>query len=240
MLDWLLTPLSGSTLHHVDAAVAWHARLMALAWGLLMPLGAMAARYFKIAPGQDWPRELDNRLWWHAHRTLQYGGMALAALGVALPVCLRSPGASTAGWHGWLGWLLLALGAIQIVGGVWRGSKGGPTAASMRGDHYDMTPRRRWFERLHKSIGWLALLLAVVVIGLGLRAADAPRWMPALLGLWWSLLGIYAWRLQRAGRCIDTYQAIWGPDPRHPGNRRAPIGLGVQRPDLDPSASRQG
>ena len=38
------------------------------------------------------------------------------------------------------------------------------------------------------------------------------------------------WRLQRQGRCIDTYQAIWGPDPRHPGNRLKPVGWGVRRP----------
>jgi hypothetical protein len=102
-----------------------------------------------------------------------------------------------------------------------------------------MTPRRRWFERLHKSIGWLAVLLALVVIGLGLKAADAPRWMPGMLALWWTVLGLWAWRLQRAGRCIDTYQAIWGPDPRHPGNQRAPIGLGVTRPGLDLQVPRQ-
>jgi hypothetical protein len=35
--------------------------------------------------------------------------------------------------------------------------------------------------------------------------------------------------LQRAGRCIDTYQAIWGLDPDLPGNRRRPIGFGIVR-----------
>jgi hypothetical protein len=217
---------------------------MVLAWGVLLPLGALAARYFKIAPGQDWPHELDRRLWWHAHRGLQYTGMALALIGVALVAWPRAEGAP-AGiwaalpvwpvWHSRLGWLTLALGALQIVAGSLRGSKGGPTSDTLRGDHYDMTRRRQWFERLHKSGGWLAVLLACVVIALGLRAADAPRWMPALLALWWGALAVWAWRLQSAGHCVDTYQAIWGPDARHPGNRLPPIGWGVRRPRVDTS-----
>lgn len=28
---------------------------------------------------------------------------------------------------------------------------------------------------------------------------------------------------------IDTYQAIWGPDPEHPGAKRKPTGFGVRR-----------
>jgi hypothetical protein len=54
--------------------------------------------------------------------------------------------------------------------------------------------------------------------------------MPLVLALWWALLGAAFARWQRAGRCIDTYQAIWGPDPAHPGNRRPPVGWGVRRP----------
>lgn len=232
MIDWLLTPLSGSALHHVAPAVSWHARGMVLAWGVLLPLGALVARYCKVTPRQDWPRELDNKFWWHAHRTLQYAGVGLALAAVALLLWAGggdSAAAESHRTHRVLGWTVLALGVLQVALGSLRGSKGGPTAATMRGDHYDMTPHRQWFERLHKSLGWLAVALAVPAIALGLRAADAPRWMPLVLGLWWAALAVAAWRLQRAGRCLDTYQAIWGPDPVHPGNRRPPIGWGVHR-----------
>lgn len=167
MIEWLFMPLSGSAVHQLAPAVAWHARLMVL------------------------------------------------------------------------GWTLLALGVLQIVFGALRGSKGGPTSLSLRGDHYDMTARRQWFERLHKGLGWLALALVLPAIALGLRAADAPRWMSLILAAWWLVLRLAAWRLQRAGRCIDTYQAIWGPDPAHPGNRRTPIGLGVHRPDLTQVSQRK-
>ncbi|MGA7199891.1 hypothetical protein [Roseiarcus sp.] len=53
--------------------------------------------------------------------------------------------------------------------------------------------------------------------------------MPLVLALWWMTLLGAAITLQRAGRCLDTYQAIWGPDPSLPGNRRKPIGWGVSR-----------
>ena len=231
MYDWLMTPLSGALAHDIAPALAWHARAMLLAWGLLLPLGVLMARYYRITPTQDWPRQLDNKLWWHAHRWLQYAGIAAMSLGLVLVLPWGPPASIhvAAIWHATLGWGLCALGWLQIVGAWLRGSKGGPSDAQCRGDHCDMTPRRRNFERLHKSLGCLALLLAVAVIGLGLVTAYALRWMPAALTGWVAVLVIWAVRLQRQGRCADTYQAIWGADLTHPGNRRAPIGWGIRR-----------
>ncbi len=230
MADWLLTPLSGSATHHIAPWAMWHARCMVLAWAVLLPLGALVARFFKVLPGQDWPRKLDHPAWWHAHRALQWVGVGCMALGLAL-VWGQGAGASgLAQLHRGAGWLVCALGALQIASGLARGSKGGPTATQLRGDHYDMTPWRCQFERLHKGLGWLAVLAAVAVVALGLALADVPRWMALLLALWWLALAAAFVRLQRAGRCIDTYQAIWGPDRRHPGNRLEPIGWGVRRP----------
>ncbi len=229
-LEWWLMPLSGASEHQPPGWLVWHARAMVAAWAVLLPLGVLAARYFKVTPRQDWPRVLDNKAWWHAHRGLQYLGMALAAVGLVLAWNQGAQASASGWWHHFIGWAVLALGAGQLISAWARGSKGGPTAPTMRGDHYDMTPHRRWFERLHKGLGWLALLLAMLAIGTGLVAADAPRWMPAVLLLWWGGLATLAWRWQRQGRCIDTYQAIWGPDPRHPGNRLPATGWGVRRP----------
>ena len=94
--------------------------------------------------------------------------------------------------------------------------------------------RRIIFEHIHKSAGYLLLALTVLALCTGLYAADAPRWMPVALGAWWIIMAGVFVALQRAGRCIDTYQAIWGLDPELPGNRRRPIGLGiVRRPVTD-------
>jgi hypothetical protein len=229
-LEWLNTPLSGSGPHHIAPWAMWHARCMVMAWGVLLPLGALVARFFKVLPGQDWPRVLDHKGWWHAHRVLQWLGVGLMALGLWL-VWGHAGGTSTlAAWHAGSGWAVCGLGALQVVGALARGSKGGPTDTRLRGDHYDMTRWRLVFERLHKGLGWLGVLSAVAVTVLGLLLSDAPRWMALALALWWLLLVLAFAALQRAGRCIDTYQAIWGPGRQHPGNHLRPTGWGVRRP----------
>lgn len=231
MLDWWLASLSGATAHQIEASFAWHGRLMVLAWSVLAPAGLLWARYWKIAPRQDFPRVLDDKRWWHAHRGLQ----SLAALATAVALWLGWRDAAALGvspaalWHHWLGWLVCIAVLVQIAHGLARGSKGGPTDTQMRGDHYDMTPRRIAFERIHKSLGWLTLATAWVATLLGLWLADAPRWMLAAVLLWWLVLAVAWVAWQRAGRCVDTYQAIWGTAADLPGMARAPIGWGVRR-----------
>jgi hypothetical protein len=67
MVEWLLTPISGALGHTIAPWASWHGRLMVLSWSFLLPLGMLAARYFKVTPKQDWPRMLDNKLWWRTH-----------------------------------------------------------------------------------------------------------------------------------------------------------------------------
>ena len=220
--------------------VQWHGRLMVLAWVILLPLGVLIARFFKITPHQSWPASLDNKFWWHCHRLLQYSGVALMTVAAVLAIRHASLASSPAPLHGVIGFMVIGLGWLQILGGWLRGSKGGPKGgpggsdtADVRGDHYDMTPRRVAFEYVHKSLGWVALALTIPATGLGLWITDAPRWMPLTLAIWWALLIAAFAQLQRQGRCFDTYQAIWGPDPIHPGNRRKPIGWGVRRVEAE-------
>ena len=242
MVSWLLSPVDSSRPHDVDAATSWHGRLMVLIWAILFPAGILAARFFKIMPGQDWPRIVDNKHWWQTHLFTQYTGGAL--LLIALPLALYSTGTSQDAFvdgHHVLGWSVALLAAWQFLGGWLRGTKGGPTDpspdGSLRGDHYDMTRRRRLFEYAHKIGGYAALLTATAAIVTGLYAANAPRWMWLGLIGWWGLLIVLAVRLQAKGLARDTYEAIWGPDNQHPGNRLRPIGLGVKRLGETNSAS---
>jgi hypothetical protein len=216
MIAWLLAPLDPDRAHLLDMTVAWHGRLMVLAWGVLAPVGVVAARFFKVLPGQDWPRELDNRFWWRTHLTCQYAAGAAMLLGFVL--AWRSGGATAGLAHRLLGFAVLALGAAQFAAGWLRGSKGGPTDPVLRGDHYDMTPRRRLFESVHKSLGYVALALGAAAILTGLHAANAPVWMWLAILSWWAALAALFARLQRRNAIVPTYQAIWGPDPIHPGN----------------------
>ena len=240
MVDWLLAPIDVSRGHDVGALVAWHGRLMVLAWAVLLPLGILMARFFKVMPGQDWPNHLDNKTWWHTHLTTQYLGGALMIVGLWLIVWQPAEDSSV-DLHGVFGWAVTVLAGLQFLSGWFRGTKGGPTDprpdGSLRGDHYDMSPRRRLFELLHKSCGYVALLVACGATLTGLWSANGPRWMWIAILIWWGLLIIVFIRLQKQGRAFDTYQAIWGPDPHHPGNRVTPGGLGAHRPDGQQDAS---
>ncbi len=233
MIEWLLSPIDAGRVHAVSEAVAWHGRSMTLAWGFLVPVGVLAARFFKILPGQDWPRMLDSNAWWLTHRIVHYAAGVLTMAGLVLVLRgLMQLGAS--GTHAIFGWAVVALACGQFLGGWFRGSKGGPTDphadGSLRGDHYDMTRRRLAFEYLHKIGGYLALAIATGAIITGMWRANAPLWMWLGIGAWWLCLALAFALLQRAGRAFDTYQAIWGPDPQHPGNARRPIGIGISRP----------
>jgi hypothetical protein len=236
MLEWLLTPIDPQRGHELSLAIAWHGRLMVFAWAILLPVGALIARFGKVTPRQRWPEVIDNRAWWHSHLLLQYLG-GVCVLGALACVALAPRTGVASGFHAWFGWSVVALCLSQFFGGWFRGSKGGPTDTQMRGDHYDMTRRRRVFEYLHKSIGWIAVALSIAAVLSGLNLTNAPRWMFLVLPVWWAVLVGVGVVLQRRGRAIDTYQAIWGPDARHPGNQRTPIGWGVRRL-ADPGPSR--
>ena len=229
LIAWLLAPASGSSTHDVAPWLSWHGRLMVLGWGVAIPVGALLARFFKVLPRQNWPHNLDNQYWWHAHRGFQYSGVLLMSLGAWLAWGNSAGVSAAAQIHGWCGWTLVFLGWLQVAGGLWRGSKGGPTDNhGLRGDHYDMTPRRLQFERLHKLVGYIALLGSVVAIQLGLFLSDAPRWMWLGIWMWWVTYLVIFVVLQRQGRCMNTYQAIWGTDLKHPGNQLGHWGWGMK------------
>lgn len=240
----LLCPMGGAPATELDMFTAWHGRLMVLAWGIAAPLAILVARFYKVMPGQRWPAELDDKTWWHGHRALNYLAVALTLAAAVLIVGRQRHGGSWRELHALLGWSVLALAVLQVLSAHLRGSKGGPTAPRLdaqgqvldvRGDHYDMSWRRRCFEYFHKSVGHLTWVLSWMALLAGLNLAHAPYWMGLSLGLWWLFMLLAAWWLQRAGRCLDTYQAIWGNDPRHPGNRMQPIGWGVRRIPPEPS-----
>jgi hypothetical protein len=247
MIDWLVAPIDATRPHDVGGLMSWHARSMVAAWAVLVPAGILAARYLKVTPWQDWPRELDNRTWWNLHRGAQYSAGVLMLVGLVLVLAHQGPVASVTpqAWlHRWLGWAVMVLAGVQFASGWTRGTKGGPNApapdGSPRGDHFDMTPRRVAFEWVHKSAGTVAALLAVATILSGLWQLNAPHWMWFLLALWWGALVMAVAVLERVVGAHDTYQAIWGPDPALPGNRRRPIGWGKRRRSASGSRHQDG
>ena len=236
IIEWLMAPLDASRIHAVDWAVSWHGRLMVIAWLFAIPAGIMTARFFKITPNQNWPHVLDNVLWWKFHLRLQYFGgfCVMAALLIAI-IWMNTADSGLPVWHHFFGWAVIIAMAVQFTGGWLRGTKGGPTKpapdGSLRGDHYDMTLRRVIFERVHKSVGYVAVFSAWIAISLGLSIANAPKWM--VLGAFFTALTqiLLFIVFQQKGMARDTYQAIWGPGKEHPGNAKRPIGWGIRKID---------
>ncbi|MBU2937563.1 MULTISPECIES: cytochrome b561 domain-containing protein [Pacificibacter] len=237
MLDWFLSPIDAARAHDIGFALSWHARLMVLSWGVITPLAILIARFYKITPKQDWPRELDNRIWWDVHFWGQISSFGIACIALVL-ILISAQNTGAAMRHHVLGYTVMGLGAMQLLSGALRGTKGGPTAphadGSLRGDHFDMTPRRLAFEFIHKLVGYTALGLIMIAITTGLWAANAPIWMWVVIGGWWALLALVAVVLQWRGRAFDTYQAIWGPDASLPGNQRPKQGVCITRPSESP------
>ena len=210
-LDMALRSLSG-----LPRAMALHGALMVVAWGVLMPAGAIVARYFKVTSRQSFPAEYNNLFWWRWHRLLQYGGVALST--VATIAILSMTDGHVGTLHGALGLVVMSVGWMQIASAAIRGSKGGPTGehavphdpATWRGDHYDMTRRRRLFEVWHKKAGWAVIVLAAATMLLGIDLVGSPAWLVLLAGVLQSgaVLAILDGRLRR--RWVDTYPALWG------------------------------
>lgn len=242
MLDWLLSPIDPTRVHDIGHALSWHARLMVLSWGVLTPVAILVARFGKITPRQRWPQEVDSHLWWNTHYMGQSASFVIACIALLLIlISNQNPGAARL--HPILGYLIMSLGLLQILSGIFRGNKGGPTelpvTGSLRGDHYDMTRRRLLFEFVHKSVGYTTMGLVLFALPSGLWAANAPNWMWLAIGGWLLLLLVTGICLQRRGRAYDTYQAIWGPDLSHPGNTLPKQGLGTVRPSESPHFKRE-
>jgi hypothetical protein len=135
----------------------YHAILMVGIWFVLVPLCILSIRYGKPKPrphGIMVEIRLSNIEWWwfsmHKFGFYVAIGLSLVGLTVALTVSRGFSGSV----HSMFGILTVVFGCLQILSAWLRGKHGGRyyfTAdpndpATWRGDHYDMTPRRKRFE----------------------------------------------------------------------------------------------
>ncbi|GJP51762.1 hypothetical protein CLOM_g10905 [Closterium sp. NIES-68] len=147
-----------------------HGIISTVAWALLLPLGAMAARYLR----QVYP------LWFPAHQALQLAACSLAT--VAFTMAFTMPHGAIAGRadeasrgacvtaHTAMGIALMALAALQLSALVWR-------------PHED-SPSRPYWRRVHAALGALTLLLGQAQVFIGLFISAAPLFYTVLLAAW--------------------------------------------------------
>jgi hypothetical protein len=206
-----------------------HAYLMFLCWFILVPFGIMAIRFLKTKPvPTGLPRGVGkfDRLfiWWVMHIWTLYTAIGLSLLG--LTIAMVSSGGFSGSVHSFFGFGTVLFGTLQIIAAWYRGTHGGPNhlnsdpddPTSWRGDHFDMTRQRRWFEAYHKTGGYFAMLLALGAVTTGLM----QFWMPLIaIVLLLILLGGFGLFIlaEGKGQRHDTYQAVFGSDPDHPGNK---------------------
>jgi hypothetical protein len=206
-----------------------HALLMVIAWFVLVPTALIAARFFKPEPqpygiARDTSRFDRRLLWWTIHWTVLYTAIGLSLAGAALAFVVSQGFSGTP--HAVLGLATVVMGALQVVSAWLRGSHGGRNGAhsdpmdssTWHGDHYDMTPRRRWFEAYHKTSGYVTLSMALAATATGL----AQHWVGSAASVAGGavLLGVLAAIvLEAAGLRQDTYRSVYGNHPEHPFNK---------------------
>lgn len=239
IIAWLLLPLRGGHADELNVADVWHGVLMSLGGGVLVPVTVLAARYWKIVPGQDWPRVLNHRAWQWVHMLAGAGAVLCLTAGAYLAFYGMSlNGRHLAHPHAWAGWGVILLLIFLLANVAARGSTGGPGKKQERtlvhfhdvpGDHYDMTARRRFFEHVHRLLGYGLMLLVAGTILSGFWFVNVPRGLAVGMGFWWLLVLVLALRWELQGRAVDGYQARWGPGMGHPGNRIPVVGWGLRR-----------
>ena len=195
---------------------------MALAWLVLLPAGALIARFYKVRPAPGRSHRLDDQFWWNTHRVLQTLGAALAALAAWWAYVARGRVMDWPVLHVQLGAAALALCAAQILVPLFRGTKGGPTdefadpadPLTWRGDHYDMTLRRRLFERWHKNGGYVAMGLGVAASWTGIDLVGLEEDWQWGVAVCVGVFAVLFTRLSLQRRRVDTWLAIRGPEGR--------------------------
>ncbi len=237
-LDWLRAPLHTGPLDDVNPVDFWHGVLMGTAGAVLVPVAVLAARYWKIVPGQDWPRIINHRGWQRVHGLCGVAAVLCLVAGVAMAFQGMSLASHLAHPHAWMGWGVMAVLLLLVVNIALRGSIGGPGRHQPRtlvhlhdvpGDHYDMTRRRRIFEHGHRWLGYGLMLALFANVMTGYWHVNVPRGLALATLAWWACLALMAWRWERQGRAVDGYQARWGPSMAHPGNRIPRLGGGLHR-----------
>ncbi|KAL6062525.1 DBH-like monooxygenase protein 1, variant 2 [Balamuthia mandrillaris] len=149
---------SGSV--HVDDGrqlkLKLHGLLMALGWGILLPLGTFWPRFFKRY----------DPLWFHLHRVFQVLGLLIALVALWLGL---TAGSETHATHMGIGFTVMSIGGAVMLAGFLRPGKG-----------------HRWrsiWALFHFWFGRMGLVLAVVNICIGFTILEPAVVFWILYGL---------------------------------------------------------
>mmetsp|Transcript_21471 Transcript_21471/g.62162 ORF Transcript_21471/g.62162 Transcript_21471/m.62162 type:complete len:517 (-) Transcript_21471:379-1929(-) len=128
-----------------------HLVLMSIAWAGLLPLGAVIAKWLKRVEGAP------QGAWFRRHRELQSVGWVLQILGFAAAVWfVQEHSSHFQGPHARIGLAVVIVGTLQ------------PLNAALRPHPEPRTRARVAFEVVHKGLGWIAVLLGIFNVAVGI------------------------------------------------------------------------
>jgi len=130
-----------------------HAIIMFISWGIILPFGALWARY---------TRHLPHELWIKVHRIFQYGGFLISLSGIILAyVMLGTTYHFRMMTHAVIGTVILGLSCFQVLIAFFR-----PHIVPDK----PKTRNRKLFEIIHPWNGRVLVVLGVVQIYFGIFA----------------------------------------------------------------------
>ncbi|XP_047320789.1 cytochrome b561 and DOMON domain-containing protein At5g47530-like [Impatiens glandulifera] len=140
-----------------------HGILNAISWGILMPLGAMIARYLKVFKSAD-------PLWFYIHVTCQTSAYMIGVAGWVTGLKLGEKSGVQNTMHRNIGITLFCLGTLQLLALLLRPNK----------EH----KHRFYWNLYHWGVGYTVIILTIINIFKGLEILNpAKGWKQAYIGI---------------------------------------------------------
>ncbi|GJY94826.1 cytochrome b561 and DOMON domain-containing protein-like protein [Tanacetum coccineum] len=132
-----------------------HGVLNVVSWGVMMPIGAIAARYLKAF-------NIANPLWFYIHAVCQTGAFAVGIAGFVTGVMLGSDSTGiTHTSHRYIGITLVTLGTVQVLALFLRPKPG--------------SKYRIYWNIYHRGCGYSTLILSIIQVYSGLDILDPEK-----------------------------------------------------------------
>ncbi|VFR00659.1 unnamed protein product [Cuscuta campestris] len=125
-----------------------HGVLNLFGWGIVVPFGIMAARYFR-----EW-----EPVWFYSHIALQTLGFVLGLLGVIFGLVLENRLGTKVNTHKGIGIFILVLGCLQVIAFLARPKKEAKV--------------RKYWNWYHHNVGRILVIFAIANIFYGIHIAD--------------------------------------------------------------------
>ncbi|XP_071701410.1 cytochrome b561 and DOMON domain-containing protein At3g07570-like [Rutidosis leptorrhynchoides] len=149
-----------------------HGILNAVGWGVLLPIGAMIARYLKHL----------GSYWFYAHSSIQLSGFIIGLSGIISGLVLNDRIDINVAKHKAIGLIVITLGCLQIIAVLIR-------------PNMDSKVRKYW-NWYHHNVGRVLILLAAFNVFYGVHLAHAGSEWNVTYGVFLGIIATIALSLE--------------------------------------------